>query len=298
VDPSALLNHLASFESLISLSPDQLMAAISNYVDILTSVGKYIIFLLFIIHLTRKLVTGSINEFKRTLLPDIYTLALIMVIFGNSLVYTLLCKMMIGVFNIFGDNLFKPEIMQFKGSFRAFIDTLAEQSKQGVDFFNIKAAASSVLTLFLSLSISLLLITYYVFVSFGMFFLLVFLGVGPVIAGFYFFFKKPFFNWLYGIFACILFPVTSSVGIMIVNQAGLITGMQNHLIAGSLITCLLQIILAVCFMQLVIITHSAIFGVEFFNVPVKIITFVQAAFGLVHSTWLNIGLMVATKKRG
>jgi len=298
VDANGLLNYLASFESLISLSPDQLMAAVAGYVDIMTSVGKYIILLLFIIHLTHKIATKPIAEVKKTLLPNIYVLALIMVIFGNSIVYSLLCKMIISVFNLFGNNLFKSEILQFKGSFRGFIDTIAEQSKQGVDFINIKAMASSVLTLVLSVSFTVLLVTYYVFVSFGMFFLLIFLGVGPVIAGFYFFFKKPFFNWLYGIFACIMFPVTSAIAIMIVNQSQIIVTMQNHLIAGSLITCLLQIVLAIGFMQLAIVTHSAIFGVEFFNVPVKIITLIQTIFGLVHTTWLNVGLMLATKKRG
>ena len=57
------------------------MAAVAGYVDIMTSVGKYIILLLFIIHLTHKIATKPIAEFKKTLLPDIYVLALIMVIF-------------------------------------------------------------------------------------------------------------------------------------------------------------------------------------------------------------------------
>ena len=276
------------------------MAALSDYVDIMTSVGKYIIFILFAIHLTHKIATKSIEEFKKTLLPEIYILALLMVVFGNSMVYTILCKMIIGVYNLFGDNLFKPELVQFKGSFRSFIDAVAEQSKQGADFMNIKAAASSILTLFLSVAISLLLVTYYIFASFGMFFLLIFLGIGPIIAGFYFFFRMPFLNWLYGIFACILFPVTSSIGIMIANQSGVIDGMKNHLVAGSFITCLIQIIVATGFFLLVIVMHSGIFGVPFFNIPVKIITLIQTACGLIHTSWLNFGLMIATKskKRG
>jgi len=298
MNPAKLLDHLSLFENLITLPPDQLMKNLSGYVALFTSVGRFIIILMFVIHLTSKLATRPVEEFKKNILTDVFKLSIIMAIFGNSLAYTQVCNMGVSIFNYFTTHILQSEFVSFKGSFRVFLDTLAEQSKQGVDFFNIKAMTASALTLFLSLSISLLLITYYVFVSVGMFELLIVLAIGPVIAGFFFYLKTPFLNWLNAILASLAFPITTAVAVTIINHAGLFTLTEEHLREGSLVTCLIQILLGIAFMQLVIIFHAAIWGVQFINVPVKVITVAQLAFGMAHSAWLNITMIIATKKKG
>lgn len=294
---SDLLNHLSMFENLISLSPDQLLKTISPYVDLFTSAGRFFIFLLFIIHLTSNLVLRPYNDFKRDFLTDIVKFFMLMAIFGNSLVYMQVCKTGISIFNYLSDHILRSEFVMFKGSFRVFMDNLADQSKQGVDFFNVKSMSASALTLFLSTAISLLLVTYYLFVSFGLFELLVILAIGPVIAGFFFFLRNPFYNWFTGLLASITFPVMSSIAVAIMNQSDLIVNMQDHLIAGSLVTCLLQIILGIGFLQFVIIIHASFWGVSFINVPVKIISIIQLIFGMFHFSWLNWGMIITTRRK-
>lgn len=294
----ALLDHLSLFESLITLPPEQLMNRLQPFVAMFTAVGRFVIFLLFAIHSTAKLVTEPVENFRATFLSDVYILIALMAVFGNTFAYGAVIRTSVGIFDFLSDSVLNAELVSFKGSFRTLIDTIAEQSKHGVDFFNIKAASASVLTLFLSIAIILLLVTYYVFVSVGMFQLLVVLAVGPVIAGFLFFFRSPFRKWLYAVFACLVFPVTVSVAVAITNQADLLVSLEEHLIAGSLLTALIQMILAVAFLDLVIAFHAAFFGVRFMNIPVIIKTGLMTIFGMFHASWLNFGFMVATNRKG
>ncbi|MBN2436244.1 MAG: hypothetical protein JXK07_13345 [Spirochaetes bacterium] len=298
MDITKLLDHLSLFESLISLPPEKLIEALHPYIALIVSVGRFFIILLFIIHLTSQLVTKPYDEFKASFLPNIYKLLAIMFIFGSTAAYNVVIRICIGIFDLLSDNVLQSQFVQFKGSFRSFIDAIAEQSKNGTDYFNVAAMSSSVVTFVLSIAIIALLITYYVFVSVGMFELLIILAVGPVVAAFYFFLKTPFERWMQALLACMLFPAISAVAITIINQSSLITGMEEHLLIGSLITLLLQLILAIMFLDLTILFHASFFGVKFINVPVVIKTLVMVAFGNPQSGLLNYGFILSTRKKG
>lgn len=295
---SSLLDHLSLFENLISLPPGELVNVLNPYISQLTSIGRFFILLLFILNLTKKIVTMPFKQLMQTIFSDIYCLVILMVIFGNSLIYGALTSICINIFDHFSKNAFQSEIVQFKGSFRTLIDTIADQSKMGVDFLNIKAASSSIITLFLSFGTIILLISYYVFVSVGMFELLIILASGPILAGFYFLFKYPFYKWIYAIFACLIFPIISSISIVIINQSNLLVNLEDHLITGSLVTVLLQISIAVIFFDITLVFHASFFGVSFMNIPIIIKTGFMTLFGHFHATWLNLGILVATRRRG
>jgi len=293
-----LLDHLSLFESLISLPPEELLNTLHPYISICTAVGRYFILIMFMMHLTSTLVMKSYDTFKKNLLPDIYKLLLLMAIFGNPIAYNLVIQLCITVFNLFSESICRDQVVAFKGSFRAFIDAIAEQSTKGIDFFDVKASTATVLTLLITGGVMIMLITYYVFVSLGMFELLIFLAIGPVIAGFLFFLKTPFARWCNAILACLLFPVFTAVALTIINQAGIIVGLQEHLIMGSFVTLLLQLVLAIAFFDLVILFHSALFGVNFGTIPVVVKSIFMALIGNVFPGFLNGGFILSTVNKG
>jgi hypothetical protein len=297
MDATKLLDHLSLFENLISLPSAQLVDALQPHVTLFIRVGRFFILLLFIIHLTSLLITRPYENFKESLLPDIFKLIIIMALFGNTVAYNAIISSSIGIFDFLSDNILKMQIVEFKGSFRSFIDAIADQSKSGIDFFNVKAMSGSVFTLLLSIAFIMLLITYYVFVSSGMFELLIILAVGPIIAGFLFFLKSPFDRWINALFACMLFPIISAVAITIINQAGLLTTMDRDLSDGSLFTLLVQMVCGFMFLDLTILFHASFFGVRFINVPVVIKTIVLALFGNFHTALFNFGFIHSTRKR-
>jgi hypothetical protein len=286
------------FENLISLPPEKLIVVLQPYIALIVSVGQFFIALLFVIHLTTQLVTKPYEEFKVSLLPNVYKLIIIMAIFGNTVAYNEVIRICIGIFDLLSDHVLQSQFVQFKGTFRSFIDAIAEQSKNGSDYFNIAAMSGSALTFVLSIAVIGFLITYYVFVSVGMFELLIILAVGPIIAAFFFFLKTPFERWLQALLACMIFPAISAVTITIINQSSLITQMEDHLLIGSLLTLLLQMILAIMFLDLTLLFHASFFGVKFINVPVVIKTVFMVAFGNIQSGFLNYGFILSTRKKG
>ncbi|MBN1292369.1 MAG: hypothetical protein JXB48_11065 [Candidatus Latescibacteria bacterium] len=298
MNATQLLDHLSLFENLIVLSPEELIRVLQPYIVLFTNVGRFLILLMFIIHLTSRLVLQSFDEFKQTLLPDVYKLVIIMALFGNAVAYGAIVRIAIGLFSLMSDNVLQAQFVVFKGGFRSFIDAIADGSLSGIDFFNVQAMSASVFSLMLSIAVIMLLVTYYTFVSAGMFELLIILAVGPAIAGFLFFLKTPLHRWFNAIFACMLFPVISAVAVTIINQAALISTMEEHLVIGSLFTLFIQIIIGIVFLDLTLLFHAAFFGVSFINIPVIIKSAILALFGNFHAVFLNYGFILSTRKRG
>jgi hypothetical protein len=298
MNATLLLDYLSGFESLITRTPEQMVDILQPYISMFSSAGRYLIVMLFVFYILQKVVKNQIDDFKKTLVYDVIVLCVMMVLFGTEQGYAFVTVTFMKMYNAFGCNLFNSEMFQFKADMRLLIDALAESGKHGVDLFNIKAMAANALAFVLSAAIYLLLLTYYIFVTIGMFYLMIALGSGPLMAGFFFFLKRPFYNWLNLVIASIIFPLFSAVALCVINSTSLIPGLEQSFIGGSMLVCLIQAVLAIGFMQLVIIFHATLFGVEFLNVPVHIISIVQALNGILHSPILNYAFILGNKKKG
>jgi hypothetical protein len=295
---TALLDYLSGFDSLVSRSPDQIVAVLGPYIGMFSSIGKYLIMMLFIFHIAQKTIKNQVEGLKKDLFTDTALLVILMLLFGTEQGYRFVTITFLKLYNAFGSNIFSAEMFQFKGSMRTLIDAIAESGKEGIDLFNVKAMTANVIAFVLNAGIYLLMLTYYVFVSVGMFYLMIALAAGPLMAGFYFFIKRPFFNWLYLVLASIVFPIFSAVALCVINATSLVPGIEKSFAGGSVLVCLIQAVVAACFMQLVMIFHAMIFGVSFLNVPVLVISIVQAFNGMVHAPIMNIGLILGNKKKG
>ena len=293
-----LLDHLSLFERLIVLPPEELIRVLQPYIALFTGVGRFLVVLLFSIHKTSRLATRSFDEFRQSLLTDVFKCVIILVLFGNAAAYGAIVRLALGLFSLMSDHVLQAQIVVFKGTFRSFIDAIADRSLSGIDFFNVQAISASVFSLMLSGAVMLLLVTYYIFVSAGMFELLIVLATGPMVAGFLFFLKTPLHRWFNAILACMIFPVISAVAMTIINQAALIPTMEEHLIIGSLFTLFIQMVIGIVFLDLALLFHAAFFGVGFINVPVIIKSAILALFGNFHTAFINYGFILSTRKRG
>lgn len=291
-----LLNSLSNFESLVSLSPAQFVAATGSTLDACCQVGRFIIILLFIVMLVQKTVNLQIEGMKRDLPKDVVMLILLMAVFGTKTGYTWFATIMMNIYNIFAEYFFSVQMASFKTKMRLLIDTVANSGTNGVDVFNV-VSASSMLAWMVSAAIYLLMVSYYMFASVGGFFMLVAIAVGPIMAGFYFFLKTPLQNWLMLVFASIMFPLITGIAVVVINSSPLLLCLIQETGTGSLINILILAIEMVLFMQFVIIFHAGIFGVEFMNVPARIIGVIQFFNGLVHSPFLTEFLIRSTKKK-
>lgn len=291
-----LLNGLSSFESLITLDPGKFVGSVGPALDVCCQAGRYIIVLLFIIYLVQKVVTLQIEDLKKSWPKDVVILLLLMAVFGTKTGYSFFAEIMMNIYNIFARHVFTAEMAEFKSKMRLVIDSIAESGKNNVDLFNVQAE-TSILAAIVAAALYLLVVTYYIFASVGGFFMLIAVVIGPLMAGFFFFLKTPLHNWLMLVFASMMFPLFAGIAIVIVNLSTLLTGINQDILGGSLITLLIQAVIMLVFMQLVMVFHSAIFGVTFMNVPARIIGIIQYFNGLIHSPIITELMIKATKKK-
>ncbi len=293
-----LLNHLSKFESIIVMNPDQLLSRLGGVITLLCQAGRFIIMLMFILYLVQKVVSNQAEDLKRNIVKDAVLLVVFLAIFGTTGGYGWFAKIMMNLYNLFAQNIFAAEMTAFKSQMRQLIDTIAESGKYGFDIFNIKAMAANVLAFLVSACIYLMIVTYYIFASVGMFFMLIAIAIGPVVAGFFFFIKRPIHNWLLFVFAAMMFPVISGISVLIINQSPLVTGIRQDIIVGSMLTLIIQVLMMILFMQFVLIFHAGLFGVSFFNMPVRVIGLVKLCCGIFdqHSVY-EVCMIVLKKKR-
>lgn len=234
----------------------------------------------------------------RTIRRLLTHVVILVVLFGNPLVFQTLINAPLSLLKGLNDWAFKETLTAFQADFRFALATVAGKAPDGVSFFSPVLFDAPMDVLVLSVSFHLVLVLFYVLVSYPPLLVVIGFLAGPILAPFSL--LTPFSDigkkWVAFLAAAALFPFFIGIGLMVLVDTSLFKAFATMGWDGILLPAIIAVVVAIGFMIGIPIIVAFLFAVPALNILSRVFSVVSGLVGLLPIFAKTMALFRATKK--
>lgn len=251
----------------------------SGAFNIICGVAATVAVVTWSISILRPVMKGQFDFFSKEVLYSFFILVLIGMIFFVPQVYKNLGLLICNIFDSISDKVFSQAMTSMSIKMRTIYANLKNASSMGIDLFSLDFFSASVDMLIASVALIILFVVMYVFISYGIVFLLLAFIMGPVAMSLYFVRKEMFENWLSLMIGAA--SITPFVGLVLlsVDRNPFINELISATQSGSVIQIAVISIVTSLTLNMAMTIHATLFGVPAFGVPSRIFGILQFVGG-------------------
>jgi len=258
-----LITKLNDINGIIADNPIAYIDSIINenfhtYVGFALTLGV----LFFAIKITTILAKGNMQESKKELIFTACLFLGVTIVLSTRMSFAaFISRWSLALYQHLSKQMFEVELVTFNANFKHFLDTIAEQAKNGVDFFHINLFKTNVLVAEISFAFNLLIVCYYVVSNLGVFFMALALVSAIFILPLAPSFPRVFHSWLMLLLFSIFYKTILGITFMIINNAGIIRDLTNLFQLGFLLQSAILAFVVICFLIFSITLACYLFSV-------------------------------------
>lgn len=225
----------------------------------------------------------------------LFVKALVMAMFVAF--YVLFSDTVLSIFSAFTDMFFKKNLIQFQSDFKYLIASISSQNDAQTPFYFPSMNVTLEVFIF-SVSLTFVIVLFYIIFLFSPAFIIIGLALGPVIVPVSLYSNKIGIKWVLYLLAAGLLPMFVGIGLEIINSMGYLKLIAVSGLEGKLIQSIYLSTCIIIFTSAIPSTVAFLFGVSPLATISAVPAFLSMCIGLVSvSTNITVNMLLQIASR-